>query len=96
MKCASWKGDTFMRNDDCKNKKGETVRCCFRAYKTRWHSFRDHSNLINKKYKSLFKYGNDYEKWAYGLKRIGYATSKDYPQKLIRIVEQHHLYRYDD
>jgi len=85
-----------MSGDDCKNKKGEVVDCCFRAYKGRWHSFRDHSKVINGRYRTLFKYGNDYKKWAYGLKRLGYATSPTYPQKLIRIIEQYELHRYDD
>jgi hypothetical protein len=37
----------------------------------------------------------DYKGWAKGLKKAGYATAPDYADKLIRIIEQEELHRFD-
>ena len=37
----------------------------------------------------------DYESWAYGLKKAGYATDPSYPQKLMKIIEENNLSRFD-
>lgn len=61
-------------------------------------SFRDHSIFLTtrSRYAFLFNYRNtDYKKWAYGLRKAGYATDKRYPQKLIYLIEKHQLYKYD-
>ena len=39
---------------------------------------------------------SDYKAWAHGLKKAGYATDKDYAEKLIYIIEEMELYQYDD
>ena len=33
--------------------------------------------------------------WSEGLKKAGYATDPNYPQKLINIIERYKLYEYD-
>ena len=38
---------------------------------------------------------SDYKAWAYGLKAAGYATNPNYPQLLLKIIEEHKLYVYD-
>ncbi len=44
----------------------------------------------------MFDYkSTDYKKWAKGLKKAGYATSKTYATRLITIIENNKLYRYD-
>ena len=52
--------------------------------------------------KKRYRYGSlftlppdDYKAWAYGLKEAGYATSPTYAQKLIKIIEDYELYRFD-
>jgi flagellum-specific peptidoglycan hydrolase FlgJ len=68
----------------------------FRKFTSPWYSFREHSKLLSKPhYKSLHQYGKDYKKWAYGLKRKGYATDKTYAEKLIGIIERYDLHKYD-
>src|SRR6185369_16457883 len=60
-------------------------------------SFRDHSDFLraNTRYSSLFKLdANDYRGWAYGLKKAGYATNPQYPQILIKNIEQYNLQQY--
>ncbi len=69
----------------------------FLKYKSAWYSFRHHSKFLieNTRYKPCFECGNNYRCWARQLKRCGYATSKTYTQKLIRIIETYKLYKYD-
>ena len=92
IKCHSdWKGKTMKADDD---KKGE----CFRVYDSADESFRDHSDFLRyrDRYKFLFDYDvTDYKAWAYGLKKAGYATDPSYPTKLIKLIEDYGLSRYD-
>ena len=37
----------------------------------------------------------DYKGWSKGLKKAGYATDKNYPKKLIKIIETYELYEFD-
>ena len=37
----------------------------------------------------------DYKAWAKGLKKAGYATDPQYPDKLINLIERYRLDRYD-
>lgn len=69
----------------------------FIKYKSAWYSFRHHSKFLieNKRYEPCFECGDDYKCWARRLKRCGYATSKTYAKKLIKIIETYQLYKYD-
>lgn len=49
----------------------------------------------NKRYARLFTFGKNYRKWAYELKRAGYATDKDYARKIIKVIEANNLQRFD-
>ena len=92
IKChKDWKGRTMKVDDDAK---GE----CFRVYDSADESFRDHSDFLRyqDRYKFLFEFDTkDYESWAYGLKKAGYATDPSYPVKLIKIIEDYDLSKYD-
>lgn len=92
IKChTTWKGDRVYHDDD---EKGE----CFRKYVYVETSYNDHSLFLTqrKRYAFLFDYDiKDYEKWAYGLRKAGYATDKKYPEKLLRIIEDYELHRFD-
>ena len=92
IKChKDWKGRTMLVDDD---RKGE----CFRVYDTAEESFRDHSDFLRywDRYKFLFDFDTkDYTSWAYGLKKAGYATDPSYPEKLIKIIEENGLAKYD-
>lgn len=93
IKChADWKGKKTYRDDD---KAGE----CFRVYPTAEASFRDHSDFLRYKdrYKSLFDLEpTDYKAWSRGLKKAGYATDPKYADKLIKVIEDYRLYRFDN
>lgn len=92
IKCHSnWNG-AKMRVDDDKEKE------CFRKYRTVEQSYRDHSDFLRyrDRYKFLFDLDpKDYKGWAYGLKKAGYATDPAYPKKLINLIEEYELYKYD-
>lgn len=91
IKCHDWKGATIHFDDDAK---GE----CFRKYDKPEASFADHSDFLRyrDRYKFLFDLDiTDYEGWAYGLKKAGYATDPKYPQKLITLIEECGLARFD-
>ncbi len=101
IKCGGkqWKGKTYHRKDD-DYKRGKLVKSCFRKYKSSEASYLAHSDFLKKdnyrRYGSLFQLRTtDYKKWAKGLKKAGYATSKTYDRKLIKIIEEYKLYQYD-
>jgi LysM repeat protein len=92
IKCHSdWQGKKVYHDDD---RKGE----CFRHYSDAHESFEDHSSFLQKtRYAPLFELKTtDYEGWAKGLKKCGYATSPQYASLLIRIVEENNLTQFDD
>jgi hypothetical protein len=91
IKCKeNWTGDKVYHDDDAK---GE----CFRAYTCAADSYKDHSEFLKTRewYAFLFKLDpTDYEGWAKGLKKAGYATEKDYPQRLIQLISNYNLQQY--
>jgi len=81
---------------DLKQKKSDD---CFKTYEKGTESFIEHAKMLkeNKSYKRLFSHAKrNYIKWAYGLKKYGYATGKNYPKRLIFYIEKYKLYQYDD
>jgi len=92
IKCHNdWTGDKVYHDDD---DKGE----CFRKYDNVLDSYRDHSLFLKNKtrYSFLFNYSQtDYESWAHGLKKAGYATDPSYAYKLISLIENYELHQYD-
>ena len=91
IKCKDeWTGDCVYHDDDLKNE-------CFRVYSSAEESFRDHSDFLKNRpyYTSLFNINPaDYKAWARGLKKAGYATERDYPQMLIKMIEANGLQQY--
>lgn len=92
IKCHNnWSGRKMYHDDDA-------ARECFRKYDSPEESFRDHSDFLRyrDRYRFLFDLDvTDYKGWAYGLKKAGYATDPSYPAKLIRLIEEYHLYEFD-
>jgi len=82
----------------CANFSDDSHKDFFRKYASSWESFRAHSKLLTyKRYKHLTKLPrSDYKGWATGLKKAGYATDKNYHNKLIRLIEDLHLDDYDN
>ena len=80
----------------CRNYTDDDVYDMFRVFDSAWESYEEHSILLTSpRYEHLQKYGKDYKSWAYGLRRAGYATDKTYGQKLIRLIRNLNLEKYD-
>jgi LysM repeat protein len=91
IKCKTeWTGEKMYHDDDAK---GE----CFRKYNSVEESYKDHSNFLMGRphYAFLFKLDpTDYQGWAHGLKKAGYATNPAYAYKLIKFIEENNLQEY--
>lgn len=99
IKCkAYWKGASYYHKDDDRDSTGKIIDSCFRSYNNVIDSYADHSNFLrySGNYNILFEYSkSDYQSWARGLKRCGYATDIEYGEKLIKIIEEHKLTQFD-
>lgn len=91
IKCKSdWTGDVYFYDDDSKQE-------CFRSYASSEESFKDHSDFLRTRpnYSSLFNIPpEDFQAWAKGLKKAGYATNPVYAQKLIKFINDYNLQQY--
>ncbi len=90
IKCYSWKGPAVEYNDTLRHD-------CYRKYGSAQDSFLDHAKfLCGPRYRVLHQLEiTDYRSWAQGLRDCGYAEDPDYPRKLIGLIEQYELYKYD-
>ncbi|NLX80267.1 MAG: LysM peptidoglycan-binding domain-containing protein [Proteiniphilum sp.] len=93
IKCHNgWRGEKAYAADDSPND-------CFRKYKRVEDSYEDHAQFLanNIRYRDLFKLRiTDYMGWARGLQKSGYATDRAYANKLIKLIEDYELYKYDN
>lgn len=91
IKCKeTWTGPSVSHDDDAPQE-------CFRKYDNPFDSYRDHSDFLKTRrhYAPLFELDpTDYEGWAYGLKKAGYATNPKYPQVLIKLIKDYNLHDY--
>ncbi len=91
IKCKTeWTGEKTYHDDDAK---GE----CFRVYPNSEDSYKDHSDFLKTRphYAFLFKLDpTDFEGWAKGLKKAGYATNPTYPQRLMKLINDFNLQQY--
>jgi len=92
IKChKEWDGPSVRHTDDAPDE-------CFRKYDAPEESYRDHSQFLvsRSRYNDLFLLEkDDYEGWAHGLKKAGYATDPKYANKLISLIERYTLDQYD-
>lgn len=92
IKChKDWTGQRVYMDDD-------TIAECFRVYGSPEESFTDHSHFLTNRgrYSFLFELQKtDYQGWAHGLKKAGYATNPQYAFLLIDLIEKNNLHQYD-
>ena len=92
LKChEDWTGEKYYHDDD-------QAQECFRAFASVEDSYRAHSDFLRnrERYRSLFDLDpTDYKGWAKGLRRAGYATDPAYVNKLVNLIEDFQLYRFD-
>jgi LysM repeat protein len=91
IKCKdTWTGAVVYHDDDAR---GE----CFRSYTSPLDSYKDHSDFLRNspRYQFLFKLDPlNYEAWAHGLKKAGYATNYRYSLILIKLIQDYSLQQY--
>lgn len=91
IKCKiDWVGEKAYADDDEANE-------CFRKYPDPLASYKDHSDFLKSRphYAFLFQLDpTDFESWAHGLKKAGYATEKSYAEKLIGLIKNYNLNAY--
>ncbi|MFK7937645.1 MAG: glycoside hydrolase family 73 protein [Saprospiraceae bacterium] len=99
IKCKEeWIGGRYEHFDDDYDRQGRKIKSCFRVYNSPYDSYRDHTDFLTQRgrYSLLFNFAvTDYVNWARGLKSCGYATDPAYADKLIRIIEENQLQRFD-
>lgn len=86
-----WTGPVVRCDDDAKDEP-------FCKFKSVEEGYEYHSTFLrnNTRYNSLFALDiRDYESWAHGLKRCGYATNPKYGYMLVEMIENYHLDAYD-
>ncbi|MFK8165144.1 MAG: glycoside hydrolase family 73 protein [Lewinella sp.] len=93
IKCFSKK----CRKGHCSNHSDDHHKDFFRIFESPEESYRAHSQVLMKsRYKSLFELPiTDYKNWSHGLRKAGYATDPRYGDKLVRMIEDLELWRYD-
>jgi flagellar protein FlgJ len=69
----------------------------FRVYNSPTDSFRDHGRQLATlpRYAAAFRYPKNPNQFAAEVHKAGYATDPAYTTKLVAIMTQHDLYRYD-
>lgn len=87
IKAYHWQGEVYGQSDSLR-------QVGYRKYGAPEDSFLDHAKfLTGPRYSILYEFDvKDYRSWAQGLRDCGYAEDKDYPNKLINIIEQYELY----
>lgn len=96
-----WPGPAYCKIDDDRGPDGTLTESCFRSYPTVEASFVDHSDFLasprkTQRYGFLFGLApTDYEGWAIGLQKAGYATNTAYARQLISLIGRYELFKYD-
>lgn len=80
----------------CATFSDDTPRDRFVKYSSEVGSWFHYARVVTgKRYAHLQRHGSDYRLWCRGLQDAGYATDKKYAERLIVLIEQHKLWKYD-
>lgn len=87
----------YVTNECDKAGKCFSTTATFRVYKTATDSFRDHAAFLRnlKRYAKAFDYPKNPNQFAAEIHKAGYATDPNYTTKLVSLMKQYDLYRYD-
>lgn len=69
----------------------------FRTYASKEESFKDHARFLASlpRYRKAFDYPNDPRQFIREVAKGGYATTPDYADSLIEVMDRYNLYQYD-
>lgn len=79
-------------DDDC-----WTTKAYFRVYDSMADSYRDHGQYLrdNSRYATAFDHTDDADKFIHEIADAGYATDPKYASKIISLMDDHDLYRFN-
>lgn len=93
---AYWQGEAVVKGTwEYVDGKAVTARAAFRAYKSIYHFYKDQDLLLATPRYDRVRLAATPERQAEMLQASGYATDPAYPAKLISIIGQYGLKRYD-
>jgi flagellum-specific peptidoglycan hydrolase FlgJ len=101
IKCSRGEEDKFFINTkewSSSRKKMLTQKDCFKKFRNVAQCYRYHSKIFKSGYRYQKLFDNsmyDYQSWALGLKKYGYATDPKYSKKIICLIEKYKLYQMD-
>lgn len=81
--------------DEFENGERITIEASFKKYDTIQESMVDHIDFLKGGTYDAIKTSTDYKETAYALQNGGYATDPHYAEKLIELIEQFKLNKYD-
>ncbi|WP_413537000.1 glycoside hydrolase family 73 protein [Carnobacterium divergens] len=81
--------------DEFENGERITIEASFKKYDTIQESMGDHIDFLKGGTYDAIKTSTDYKEAAYALQNGGYATDPQYAEKLIELIEQFKLNKYD-
>lgn len=93
---SDWRGDRItLPTTEWYDGQEHTVNADFRVYGSFNESIEDHNKLLSyDRYKPVRECSN-YKEACRKIYECGYATDPEYPEKLIRIIEENKLYEFD-
>jgi uncharacterized protein YraI len=82
---------------ECSGRDCWGTRADFRAYRNSTDSYVDHGKQLTEldRYAEAMKYTDDPDQFTREIHKAGYATDAGYADKLINLMKQYDLYRYD-
>jgi peptidoglycan hydrolase-like protein with peptidoglycan-binding domain len=94
---SNWRGDKItLPTTEWYGDKKQVINADFRAYDSFNESIEDHNKLLGiERYKPA-RGCSDYREACRKIYECGYATDPEYPEKLIRIIEENRLYEFDN
>jgi peptidoglycan hydrolase-like protein with peptidoglycan-binding domain len=94
---SNWRGDKVtLPTTEWYGDKKQVINADFRAYDSFNESIEDHNKLLaTERYKHVRECSN-YREACRKIYECGYATDPEYPEKLIRIIEENKLYDFDN
>jgi peptidoglycan hydrolase-like protein with peptidoglycan-binding domain len=94
---SNWRGDKIaLPTTEWYGDKMQVINADFRTYDSFNESIEDHNKLLaDERYKPA-RQCSDYGEACRKIYECGYATDPEYPEKLIRIIEENKLYEFDN
>ncbi|RIX49903.1 muramidase (flagellum-specific) [Paenibacillus nanensis] len=92
-----WQGEAVVRGTwEYVDNRSVEARAAFRAYKSIYHFYKDQDIFLSAARYAGVRQAGTPERQAQALQTSGYATDPEYANKLIALIRQYNLKRFDD